>query len=199
MGNLFGGESGGSQQYPTGTFWQQSLADELAYYQGHYNPDVWNGRGSPEYQHLASVLNESQRGLNEVNSEDYLNNALLGPSMRAFNKTTRPAIESAFANYGGSLSSRRGQAIAQGAQEVQANAQSGLAQILPQLFQAKTQRSAALAQGYSSLYELGQAPWRNAAQFAAGGQGTGAASQGQWTSNGLAGLLGTLGGALIAL
>lgn len=199
MGNMFGQESGGSQQYPTGTYWQQSLADEMAYFQGHYNPDVWNGRGTAEYQGLASLLANSRAEMDSVSSENYLNDALLGPSMRAFNKTTRPAIESAFANYGGTLSSRRGQTIAQGAQEVQANAQAGLAQILPQLFQAKTQRSAALAQGYSALYDLGQAPWRNAAQFAAGGQSTGGNQSGQYQSNGLAGAFGMLGSALIAL
>lgn len=60
-------------------------------------------------------------------------NALQGPAMDEFNRTTRPEISSAFGNIGGTLSSRRGKTIADAAGQVTARSQAGLAGLLPQL------------------------------------------------------------------
>ena len=108
------------------------------------------GQKPPEYDQLAGILGNTDANFNKQ-AGDYYRDALLGPSMKVFNEVTRPSIASAFAGYGGTLSSKRGQAIAKGYGDVTANAQSGLAQILPQLFQANTQRLGTQIQGYSYL------------------------------------------------
>lgn len=155
------------------------------------------GSKPAEYNQLAGILGNSDANL-KSQASDYYNNALLGPSMKAFNEVTKPAISSAFASYGGTLNSKRGQAIAKGASDVQANAQSGLAQILPQLFQANTQRMGTQIQGYQSLYNLGQAPTNQVQQFALSPTYNGGGrSMGQ--STGVAGAAGALASLLALL
>jgi hypothetical protein len=69
-----------------------------------------------------------------VNSaKNYYNDALLGPSMREFERVTRPMLESQFAGYGATLSSRRGKTITDAKEDVYAGAQGQLAQTFSQL------------------------------------------------------------------
>lgn len=152
MGELFY-NSGDSTNQPNIAPEQNALVYWLSQYYGRQI-----GAKPSEYGDLGDVLSGKSDAVNNAAS-NYYNNALLGPSMRTFNKTTRPQIESAFAGYGATLSSRRGKTISDAAGDVTANAQAGLANFLPQLMNQQIQ-------GLNTKANLGFALTQQASQFA---------------------------------
>lgn len=72
-------------------------------------------------------------GLVNTLSERIFTEGLLGPSLRGFERQTRPAIEAGFARIGGTLGSRREKVLADVLGDIHTGAQSNIAQALPQL------------------------------------------------------------------
>jgi hypothetical protein len=115
---------------------------------------------------LTSALMNSNSSEARATSERIFREALLGPSMRAFNEDVAPAIAGDFANVGGTLSSKRGQALAKGRTDVLNQSTASLAGILPQIQAFPLQQTLAQIQGLGAVQQQRYAPFQNALQFA---------------------------------
>lgn len=122
--------------------------------------------GQPELDGLTTQLNRDTSDESRVMAGTIFSKALLGPAMEAFNQTVAPQIAGDFANVGGTLSSRRGQALAAGRVGVVRQAESGLAGLLPQIEAFPLQQTLAQIQGRGAIQQQRFAPYQNALQFA---------------------------------
>lgn len=99
-------------------------------------------------------------------SERMFREALYGPAMEVFERDVAPKLEGEFARFGGTLSSRRAQTLAQERTNVVRQAQSSLAGILPQVMSFPLQQTLSQIQGMGGLSTLRYTPYQQALQFA---------------------------------
>lgn len=140
---------------------QQALLSQLASYIG---PQI--GASQPGLDQLASQLLSSTTSDSKAQAERIFREALLNPAMDAFNRDVAPQIAGDYANIGGTLSSRRGQALTRGRTEVVNNATSALAGILPQIESFPLQQTLGQIQGLGAIQAQRFTPFQQALQFA---------------------------------
>lgn len=115
---------------------------------------------------LLQSLTRSTSGEAKAQAGTIFQDALLDPSLYAYNRDVAPKIAGDFANIGGTLSSRRTQTLNQGRVDVIRGAQSSLAGILPQIEAYPLQQTLAQIQGLGALQTARFAPFQQAAGFA---------------------------------
>lgn len=166
MGSPFSG--GGVKSTFTGAPQQQRLLKPLAnLFLG--SVDQAGAQYGGIQQLLAELLPQLQRdtsGESKALAERTFQEALLQPSLRAFNRDIAPGIREGFAGIGGTLSSRRGQAISRGLTDVHLGAQASLAQMLPQIQAFPLQQTLSQIGGLGALQQSAMGPIQQALQFA---------------------------------
>lgn len=140
---------------------QQSLLDPLAAFARTLLSDK-----NPQLDSLVNALLRSGTNKAKKQSERIFEEALLGPSMRAYERDVAPRVSGAFAGIGGTLSSRRDQTLTQGRTDVIKNVQSSLASILPQIESFPLQQTLGQIQGLGAIQSQRLAPFQSALQFA---------------------------------
>ena len=152
MGSMFGGSKPRSS--PSISPQQEALLGPLYDY---YLRSL-NQSSSPGVGEIDSVLSGDSPFVSKMASNIF-RDALLKPSLQQFERVTKPGIASGFARIGATLSSRRGQAIAAGYQDVHNNAQAQLAAAIPNFIQLQLS-------GIASREQLRNLPAQLAGNFA---------------------------------
>ncbi len=121
---------------------------------------------SPELGVLTRRLMQSTSGESRAMSERIFNEALMGPALRSYDTQIAPRINSEFARYGGSLSTRRTSALAQTLGDITTNATGQLAQMLPTIQSFPLQQTLGQIQGLTGIQSARFMPYEQALRFA---------------------------------
>jgi len=157
MGSSFHNKSGRER---TTSEYQERL---MPFLEGFYTKNLTGG--TPGYSQLLQELLGSTTGRAQGMAREIFQDALLGPALRSFDRDVRPGIASGFANYGGSLSSRRGKSIAEGLTDVTKTATGQLAGILPSILNFPLQQTLQKIGGLQGLQQALFYPAQQALQF----------------------------------
>lgn len=189
------GDSGGLERFFLGTQAQRGLFQPLGSLFLSAITGAVPGYGATQTA-LESLLGQVQRDTtaeSKALSERIFRESLLGPSLDMFRRETAPAIGAGFAGIGGTLSSRRGQAVSQALTDIQTGAQAALASQLPAIHAFPLQQTLGQISGVTGIQGGLMAPISQALQFALGQTVQPVQTQG----DGLAGALGQLGGTVL--
>ena len=157
MGSSFHNKGGRER---TTSEYQERL---MPFLEGFYKKNLTGG--TPGYSQLLQELLGSTTGRAQGMAREIFQDALLGPALRSFDRDVRPGIASGFANYGGSLSSRRGKSIAEGLTDVTKTATGQLAGILPSILNFPLQQTLQKIGGLQGLQQALFYPAQQALQF----------------------------------
>lgn len=124
-----GGKFGGSQSKPISVLssQQETLLGPLASF---FSGEV--GRVPEGVDRIDKALTGNSAFVKNTSSH-ILNDALLRPALRSFEQYAKPAINESFARIGGTLSSRRNDAVARTLGDIYTNATGQVAALTPQL------------------------------------------------------------------
>lgn len=171
MGSLFSTGDSDPRSMIIGS--QTRLLNQAA---GTLTSDIANGNKS--YDALLKQLFASSSKQGQADAERIFTEGLLRPSLNRFDKEVAPRIGASFGAYGGSLSSRRGDAMAQALSDVYTTAQASLGQNLLAIRSNPLQQTLAQIQGLGALQNIRYQPFGVAGQLATspvlGGGGSGA-------------------------
>lgn len=140
---------------------QQSLLGPLAQY-------AYAGLGQTPagFDQLSRQLLRSGSAQSQRMAQTIFSDALLGPSLRAYDQQIAPRINETFAGLGGTLSTRRSQQLATTLEGITSNAQAQLAGLLPQIEAFPLQQTLAQIQGLGGLQTIKDNGYNNALRYA---------------------------------
>lgn len=153
--------NGGTRTPNTITARQEGLLNELRSILGR---EISNE--DPMIAGLRQQLLSDTSAESQAMSERMFTEGMLQPALRNFDKEIAPRIGASFANYGGTLSSRRGDALSSALGDVYSNVQAQHAQLLPQIKAFPLSQTLAQIQGFGAINQEKYRPFSLAGQVA---------------------------------